>query len=625
MNFRLMSLIAIILLTVFFGLEAQTARVTINVVVSSQSLKDGSVFVTGNHASLGEWDASRIKMERANDSLWTIPLQLPNDFDLEFKITRGSWSTEAIYVKGRIPSNTQLHVRGDTTVTVKPIAWLDGTLLSAGGITGKVKYHRAMAGEGLSAPRDVIVWLPPSYDKKPDKRYPVLYMHDGQNIFDPATSFTQIDWRVDEVADSLIKAGAIEEPIIVGIYNNGPRRRPEYSDTREGHAYVDFVAKRLKPMIDSTYRTMPDAAHTAVMGSSMGGLISLLFAWWQPETFSMAGCLSGAFLIDSNKILKEIRLYRGSKKNIRVYLDVGGVGLDAQLKPGYDEMASILTSKGYRCGIDLDTVYAAAAEHNERAWSQRVWKPLLFFFGRQHDNPAIAGSTYDAGGIVRLNRTQKRVHLVFTGHEFADGGNVILDVLRKHNAKGSFFFTGDFYRQEKFSRLIKHLREEGHYLGGHSDKHLLYADWTKRDSSLVTKEEFVRDLKSNYAAMRPFGVSMQNAPFFLPPYEWYNRETVEWCDELGLTMVNFTGGTYSNADYTTPDMGARYLSSDTLYNRILAFEKNRVDGLNGFLLLIHFGTDPRRTDKLYNKLDTLITELEGRGYRFYSLTEYVKN
>ena len=118
---------------------------------------------------------------------------------------------------------------------------------------------------------------------------------------------------------------------------------------------------------------------------------------------------------------------------------------------------------------------------------------------------------------------------------------------------------------------------------------------------------------------------MQNAPFFLPPYEWYNRETVEWCDELGLTMVNFTGGTYSNADYTTPDMGARYLSSDTLYNRILAFEKNRVDGLNGFLLLIHFGTDPRRTDKLYNKLDTLITELEGRGYRFYSLTEYVKN
>jgi predicted alpha/beta superfamily hydrolase/peptidoglycan/xylan/chitin deacetylase (PgdA/CDA1 family) len=625
MEFCRISLIVVILSTFFLGVEAQTSRVTINVVVSSQTLKGGAVFIAGNHEALGGWDASKARMDRVNDSLWTMHLQVPIDFDLELKITRGSWSTEAIYTKGIIPSNTQLRVHGDTTVTLQPIAWLDGTFLSTGGITGTVKYHRAMAGEGLSAPRDVVVWLPPSYSKKPDKRYPVLYMHDGQNILDPATSFTQIDWRVDEVADSLINAGAIEEPIIVGIYNNGPRRRPEYSDTKEGHAYIDFVTKRLKPMIDSTYRTIPDAAHTAVMGSSMGGLISLLFAWWQPETFSMAGCMSSAFLIDSNKLLKEIRFYRGLKKNTRIYLDNGGVGVDTLLKPGYDEMATILTSKGYQYGIDLDTVFAAAAEHNERAWSQRVWKPLLFFFGRHRNNPALAGSTYDEGGIVRFNRTQKRVHLIFTGHEFADGGDVILNVFRKHKAKGSFFFTGDFYRQQKFSRLIKELQKEGHYLGGHSDKHLLYADWTKRDSTLVVKEEFIRDLKSNYAAMQPFGITMHNAPYFLPPYEWYNRETVEWCDEQGLTLVNFTGGTYSNADYTTPDMGAQYLSSDTIYNRILAFEKNNTNGLNGFLLLIHFGTDPRRTDKLYNKLDALMTELERRGYRFYSLREYVKN
>ncbi|MCX6137951.1 MAG: alpha/beta hydrolase-fold protein [Ignavibacteriales bacterium] len=619
---RFLVALAIVLPAFLSTGRSQTSRVTISVIAPAPLKKNDIITIAGNCDALASWDASCITMNRVNDSLWSLTFAVPTGFDLEFKITRGSWKTEAIYQKGQIPPNTGIHVLGDTGLTLRPISWLDGTLLSTGGITGTVRYHRAMEGEGLTAPRDVIVWLPPSYSRKLQKRYPVLYMHDGQNIFDPATSFTQIDWRVDEIADSLIKAGAIDEPIIVGIYNNGPRRRPEYSDTKEGHAYVNFVIRRLKPMIDSTYRTMPDADHTAVMGSSMGGLISFLFAWWHPEKFSMAGCLSSAFLIDSNKTLKEIRLYAGPKKKMRVYLDDGGVGLDAQLKPGFEEMTSLLESKGYQPGVDLQSEFYPAAEHNERAWSQRVWRSLTFFFGKHRNQPQLSTATLEDGGIVRLDRTQKRIYLVFTGHEFADGGDVILKTLKKHGVQGSFFFTGDFYRQRKFGWLIERLHKDGHYLGGHSDKHLLYADWAKRDSLLVTKEECVQDLKDNYAAMKPFGVTMKSSPFFLPPYEWYNREVVDWCEELGLTLVNFTGGTYSNADYTTPDMGSRYLSSDTLYRRILAFEKNHGDGLNGFLLLIHFGTHPLRIDKLYNRLDELMTELERRGYTFHSLKEY---
>lgn len=163
------------------------------------------------------------------------------------------------------------------------------------------------------------------------------------------------------------------------------------------------------------------------------------------------------------------------------------------------------------------------------------------------------------------------------------------------------------------------IEEHGHYLGAHSDKHLLYADWTKRDSLLVSEEEFKRDLMNNYSEMEEYGVEKEDAPFFLPPYEWYNQQIADWTKDLGLTLINFTPGTYSNADYTTPDMGKRYLRSDEIYDRILSYEGTDPKGLNGFILLLHIGTNPKRKDKFYFKLDDLIKELKSRGYSFNRL------
>jgi predicted alpha/beta superfamily hydrolase len=262
-----------------------------------------------------------------------------------------------------------------------PAADSAATPSHAAGITGTVRYHRGLTGKNLNYARDLIVWLPPSYAAETQKRYPVLYMHDGQNIIDPATSFIGADWRADEVADSLIRAGAMEEIIIVGVYNTRDRVA-EYSDTQLGRAYADFVIHTVKPMIDSVYRTKPDRENTATIGSSMGGLISFLFAWHSSEVFSKAGCISSAFLVDSNKVLNEVRSFTGEKKQIRVYLDDGGVGLDMRLKPGYDEMIQLLTAKGYERGRDLEFFYDAPAEHNERAWAHRLWRPLLFLFGK---------------------------------------------------------------------------------------------------------------------------------------------------------------------------------------------------------------------------------------------------
>jgi predicted alpha/beta superfamily hydrolase len=209
----------------------------------------------------------------------------------------------------------------------------------------------------------------------------VLYVHDGQNVFDPRTSLNGYDWRVDEVADSLIRANKMQEVIIVGIYNS-PDRTMEYSDSELGRGYIDFVASELKPMIDKNYRTKPDAKNTAVMGSSMGGLISFLFVWQRPDIFSKAGCLSSAFLWDDNKILREVRNYAGVKKMIRVYLDVGSEGVEARLKPGYEEIVKLLEEKGYKRGVDLEYFYDEGAEHNEPAWAKRLWRPLLFMFGK---------------------------------------------------------------------------------------------------------------------------------------------------------------------------------------------------------------------------------------------------
>ena len=226
---------------------------------------------------------------------------------------------------------------------------------------------------------------------------------------------------------------------------------------------------------------------------------------------------------------------------------------------------------------------------------------------------------FDRGGLVRLDTTKKTVYLVFTGHEFADGGTVIRQTLARRRIPASFFFTGDFYRNSAHAALIRALRRDGHYLGAHSDRHLLYAPWTNRDSLLLSREAFFADLRANYLAMEKHGIRRQEAPYFLPPYEWYNGTIAGWCAEAGLTLVNFTPGTLSNADYTFPGGEGRYVPSDTIFQRILACEEGSSAGLRGFLLLTHIGTDPRRVDKFYDRLDRLVTLLKARGYEFARL------
>lgn len=231
-----------------------------------------------------------------------------------------------------------------------------------------------------------------------------------------------------------------------------------------------------------------------------------------------------------------------------------------------------------------------------------------------------AQEQYAFGGIVRGDIASRKIALVFTAHEFAEGGEEILETLEENQAKAAFFLTGHFYRNRAFENLIIQIKAMGHYLGAHSDRHLLYCDWGNRDSLLVSKKEFLQDLERNYDELRRFGVGKADAPFFLPPYEWYNDSISAWTKEAGFQLINFSTGTRSHADYTDPSM-PNYTDSQKILDSILAYESATKAGLNGFILLMHLGVGPKRTDKFHHFLPKLLHTLQGRGYAFVSIAE----
>lgn len=227
---------------------------------------------------------------------------------------------------------------------------------------------------------------------------------------------------------------------------------------------------------------------------------------------------------------------------------------------------------------------------------------------------------YDRGAITRGDPTIKKLALVFTGDEFADGAETIARTLKAQGVRGSFFFTGRFYRNPQFESAIRRLKREGHYLGAHSDAHVLYCDWNDRDKLLISREEFELDLDRNYASMRVFGVSKADAGYFLPPFEWYNQNISDWTAALNLQLINFTPGTRSNGDYTTPGMKT-YVNSNAILESIKQYEAKDPAGLNGFILLSHIGVAPARTDKFYNYLKELIGWLKSKKYQLVAIDE----
>jgi predicted alpha/beta superfamily hydrolase len=249
----------------------------------------------------------------------------------------------------------------------------------------QLRRHEQFHSEYLEHDRNVLVWLPAGYDAS-DSRYPVLYMHDGQNLFEPDTAFLKGEhWRVGETAAGLIEAGRVVPLIVVGIYNTGEMRLEEYTPTADqklggglADDYGRMIIEELKPLVDGTYRTHTNRESTGIAGSSLGGLVSLHLAFHHPAVFGRVAALSPSVWWDRKAILKTIRESR-SKPNSRVWVDMG----TAEGRRGLDDarlLKAALVGLGFADGVDLHYAEYEGATHTELAWSERVGPMLEWLF-----------------------------------------------------------------------------------------------------------------------------------------------------------------------------------------------------------------------------------------------------
>jgi predicted alpha/beta superfamily hydrolase len=288
---------------------------------------------------------------------------------------------------------------------------LTGSALAQSSDAG-VMHEETVPSQILDSARQVHIYLPAAYTEKPDQRFPVLYLHDGQNVFSTAgtnVAFGWGNWELDLTADRLVREGKTRPIIMVAVENLGAKRMTEYS-THHGadnqksdyDRYSAFLIQELKPYIDRKYRTLPGPSHTGVMGSSLGGLCSAALAWEQPDVFGNAASLSGAFFFDEKHFLESLKNYKGPSKLVKFYFDSGVVdftggddgrsmtaAVAAELRringpetlPLYVDEHPMTPKQLEKTGLRRDKwKEAQTSQHNEFYWRTRAWRALTFMF-----------------------------------------------------------------------------------------------------------------------------------------------------------------------------------------------------------------------------------------------------
>lgn len=224
------------------------------------------------------------------------------------------------------------------------------------------------------------------------------------------------------------------------------------------------------------------------------------------------------------------------------------------------------------------------------------------------------------GGVTRGDAADKQLALIFTGGDYGEGTGHVLDTLAAHEVRASFFFTGDYLRKPEHAEFLTRIIKDNYYLGPHSDSHPLYARWEDRKKTLVTEAFFKTDLQKNIDDLRKLGALRDPAKpvYFIPPYEWYNADQSRWSREMNVLLFNFTPGSGSNRDWA-PEGHKSFVPSTQIIEDVLACERKDPHGLNGFLLLLHVGS--QRKDKTFLLLRDLLTKLKQAGYEFVRVDE----
>jgi predicted alpha/beta superfamily hydrolase len=368
-------------------------KATITLEVLAPTTPEGAtIYFTG---SLNDWKEGdrEFAFQPVEPGRYQLTLEVPKGTVIEYKLNRGNWTNVEVDEQGLEIENRRLAVFGSTTVRHEVPHWRDQASKPSSNRYREtdVRILGPIAMPVLGRDREIAVYLPPNYHKEPTRRFPVLYMWDGQNLFDPSTSFSG-EWAVDLTAERLIREGKIEPMIIVGIYNGGSHRLSELSPWRdarldargEGHAFMRWVVSDLKDYIDSKFRTLTGPEHTGVAGSSMGGLASLFAAYRYPLVFGRAACLSPAFWFARGQIFRYVAS-RMRPQGSKIYLDCGERET-ARVHPKRDfykvayAMVDLLKQQGFKEGEDLLWVSDPDGTHSEYFWARRMGPVLEYLF-----------------------------------------------------------------------------------------------------------------------------------------------------------------------------------------------------------------------------------------------------
>ena len=386
--------------SVALGFGERLVKTTLHVRVPDGT---GTVYLAGNLPDLGPWRPDGRALA-GTDRDRTIELSAPAGTMLEYKFTLGTWDREALSGTGSVPPNNRLTFARDTVITheitafKRPVAdyiadW------QGSGVLGRLAYWTDVRSKYLGPARNVEIWLPPGYDADTSKRYPVLYMSDGQNLFDPRIANTGVDWGVDEAIVRLAQRQVIPSVIVVGVWNSN-ERGVEYSPWQRAPDYARFLIEELMPRVNASFRTLTGPQNTTVMGSSMGGLLSFYLVTHHPEAFGACGCMSTAFLLspaivqlyftgvpkvdhpDTTAYIEhDIQAGLQVPKGARYWFDFGGQGLDTNFGPSHEIVRQWLLRQGLKEGRDFVIRRYPDATHNEASWRARLEDPLTFLFG----------------------------------------------------------------------------------------------------------------------------------------------------------------------------------------------------------------------------------------------------